>query len=200
MSIPNQLTILRIILSPVFLLFFFADSTDMKIYSFFIFTFAALTDWYDGFIARKYGFITTWGKFLDPLADKVLTSCAFFAFYSIGLLDLWMMVVIIIRDIGITLLRSFAEIKAKPIVTTYSAKVKTFYQMTVVFYVLFFYCFKEISWFSSILSGMFNYLIHPYFVYFLMFTVTLLTIYTGIMYLIDNWKTIRELYASPTRI
>jgi CDP-diacylglycerol--glycerol-3-phosphate 3-phosphatidyltransferase len=172
----------------------------MKFLSFVIFTIAALTDWYDGLIARKYGYITQWGKFLDPLADKILTSTAFFGFYCIGYVELWMLLIIIIRDIGITLVRSIAEFKNKPLITTYSAKVKTFYQMTVIFYVLFFYSFKGFDFINEIFGGLIYYLIHPYFIYLLMFVVTLLTLYTGIMYLIDNWKTIRELYASPNRV
>jgi CDP-diacylglycerol---glycerol-3-phosphate 3-phosphatidyltransferase len=199
MSIPNQLTVLRIILSPIFLYFFFGNGAEMKLISFIIFTVAALTDWYDGLIARKYGYITKWGQFLDPLADKILTSSAFIGFYYIGYVDLWMLIIIIIRDIGITLLRSIAEFQNKTIVTTYSAKVKTFFQMTVVFYVLFFYSFKEFDFINNLLGNLIYYLIHPYFIYFLMFVVTLLTLYTGIMYLVDNRKTIRDLCINADR-
>lgn len=200
MTIPNQLTVLRILLSPVFLVLFFSSNTSTKVISFFVFLIAALTDWYDGMIARKYGYITEWGKFLDPLADKVLTSCAFYAFYVIGYLQLWMLVIIILRDIGITLLRSIAGWKRKPIKTTFSAKVKTFFQLSVVFYFLFFYIFSEVDWIRNNFGETLYYLIHPNFIYLLMMIVTILTLYTGIMYLVDNWKTIRELYADPSRI
>src|SRR6187455_1682946 len=81
MNFPNTLSLIRIILAPVFMVLFLSDSTWMIAASFFIFTIAALTDWYDGWYARRYGFKTRWGQFIDPLADKILTSAAFIAFY-----------------------------------------------------------------------------------------------------------------------
>jgi len=80
MTLPNQLTILRIILSPVFLLFFLSDVIWIKQFSVIIYIVAALSDWYDGWLARKFNYITSWGKFWDPLADKILTSAAFIGF------------------------------------------------------------------------------------------------------------------------
>ncbi len=200
MSLPNQLTVLRMLLSPVFLCLFNSHSKDLRFLSFAIFTIAALTDWYDGVLARKYGFETQWGKFLDPLADKILTSFAFIAFLSIGFIEFWMFLIIVIRDIGITLLRSYAELKNKPVVTTYSAKVKTFIQMTVIFYILFFYSIKDYSWYSNAFGFMTEYLLHPVLIQIMMIVVTFLTLYTGIMYLIDNRKTIREIYASSSQV
>lgn len=200
MSLPNQLTVLRIILSPVFLYFFYSSNKDFKLLSFIIFTIAAITDWYDGVLARKYGFETKWGRFLDPLADKILTSFAFIGFLTIGFIEFWMLLIIVVRDIGITLLRSFSELKGKTIVTTYSAKVKTFIQMTVIFYILFFYCIKDYSFVISIFgSTITDYFLNPILIDFLMIVVTALTLYTGIMYLIDNRKVIREIYASSSQ-
>ncbi len=200
MNLPNQLTVLRILLSPVFLYFFNSESKDLKFLSFCIFTIAAITDWYDGVLARKYGFVTRWGKFLDPLADKILTSFAFIGFLSIGYIQFWMFAIIVVRDIGITLLRSFAELKGKHVVTTFSAKVKTFVQMVVIFYVLFFYCVKDYSWFGSSFGSLSDYLLHPVLIEVMMIIVTVFTLYTGIMYLIDNRKIIREIYASSSEV
>ena len=200
MNLPNQLTVTRILLSPVFLYFFNSHNKDLRFISFCIFTIAAITDWYDGVLARKYGFESRWGKFLDPLADKILTSFAFFAFLSIGYIAFWMFTVIVIRDIGITLLRSYAELKDKPVVTTYSAKVKTFVQMVVIFYVLFFYSIKDFDWFISAFGGSTSYILNPVLIQVMMMIVTILTIYTGIMYLIDNRKIIREIYASSSQV
>lgn len=200
MSLPNQLTVLRILLSPVFLCLFNSQNKDIRFISFCVFTIAALTDWYDGVLARKYGFETQWGKFLDPLADKILTSFAFIAFLSVGFIEFWMFVVIVTRDIGITVLRSYAELKNKPVITTYSAKVKTFIQMVVIFYVLFFYSIKDYQWFGDILGSAADYLLYPVFIKIMMIVVTILTLYTGIMYLIDNRKTIRDIYASSSQV
>ncbi|MCB0752032.1 MAG: CDP-alcohol phosphatidyltransferase family protein, partial [Ignavibacteriae bacterium] len=109
MVLPNQLTTLRIILTPVFLfLFLSGDSLYMQI-SLAVYIIAAITDWYDGWLARKFDYITTWGKFMDPLADKILTSTAFFAFVFIDVLSLWMVIVVVFRDLFVTGLRLFAE-------------------------------------------------------------------------------------------
>ena len=87
MTLPNQLTILRILLTPLFILLFISDRIFLKELSVFVFIIAALTDWYDGWIARKLGTVSRWGVFLDPLADKILTSAAFVAFAWLGLVE-----------------------------------------------------------------------------------------------------------------
>ena len=129
MVLPNQLTILRIILTPVFLFFFLSDNPIFKIISLGIFIVAALTDWYDGWLARKFNYITNWGKFWDPLADKILTSGAFIGFVILKIIPLWMVVIIIARDFIITSLRSYADYKDISFHTSYYAKWKTFFQM-----------------------------------------------------------------------
>ena len=106
MSIPNSLTIFRILLTPVFVILLFSDSSFWKQISLVVYIVAALTDWYDGWVARKYGYVTRWGKFLDPLADKILSSAALFSFVALSLVDAWMVWIIVLRDFLITGLRS----------------------------------------------------------------------------------------------
>jgi len=77
MVLPNQLTTLRIILTPIFFFLFISDNPLLKQIALIIYFIAAITDWYDGWLARKFNYITNWGKFMDPLADKFLTSAAF---------------------------------------------------------------------------------------------------------------------------
>jgi phosphatidylglycerophosphate synthase len=84
---PNVLTVLRIILIPVFLLLIFADSWYYKISALLVFTLASLTDFYDGRIARRDGTITSFGRFMDPLADKLLVSSALIAFVMLGMVE-----------------------------------------------------------------------------------------------------------------
>jgi CDP-diacylglycerol--glycerol-3-phosphate 3-phosphatidyltransferase len=139
MTLPNQLTILRIFLTPVFVALFLSENVFLKQLSVPVYIVAALTDWYDGWFARKFGYMTKWGRFLDPLADKILTSSAFIAFASLKLVETWMVVAIVVRDLLITILRSYAEFKDKPVITTKSAKVKTFVQMVFIYYLLFGY-------------------------------------------------------------
>src|SRR4030067_3595138 len=111
MVLPNQLTILRIILTPVFLFFFLSPEPLYKQISLGIYIIAALTDWYDGWLARKFNYITSWGKFWDPLADKILTSAAFIGFAIVDLVPLRMVIIIIGRDGIISLLRDFSDMK-----------------------------------------------------------------------------------------
>lgn len=135
MTLPNQLTLLRILLTPVFVFLLFIDSMWAKIGAFAVFTIAALTDWYDGYAARKLGGITMWGQFLDPLADKILVSSGFICFSVIGYIPAWMVMVIVIRDFLITIFRSYAIIKSRPIQTSYFAKIKTFVQFGIIYFI-----------------------------------------------------------------
>src|SRR5437867_9691889 len=125
MSIPNSLTVFRILLTPVFLVLLFAESSFLKQLALVVYIVAALTDWYDGWVARRYGYVTRWGKFLDPLADKILSSAALFSFVALRLVDAWMVWIIVLRDFLITGLRSYAEWRDQPIVTSKTAQAKT---------------------------------------------------------------------------
>ncbi|MBI4535095.1 MAG: CDP-alcohol phosphatidyltransferase family protein, partial [Ignavibacteriae bacterium] len=84
LNLPNQLTLLRVVLTPVFVVMLLSTSSLQKQISLVVFIIAALTDWYDGWVARKLGYISRWGKFLDPLADKILSSSALLAYVYLG--------------------------------------------------------------------------------------------------------------------
>jgi CDP-diacylglycerol--glycerol-3-phosphate 3-phosphatidyltransferase len=199
-SPPNQLTLLRILLTPVFVGLLFSQNPLLRQWAFVAFTIASLTDWYDGWVARKWGYISRWGKFFDPLADKVLTSAAFFAFAVLGLAQFWMVWIIVIRDILITVLRALAEFKDQPVVTTFLAKVKTFAQMTLLYYILILYIAKTTQGFWSGSISLIDLLLNPTLVYILMLAITLITLWTGITYILDNRKTILDLYVNRSRI
>ena len=89
MNLPNKLTMARIILSPIFMVAFLINNIYTRYLALFIFAVAALTDMYDGHLARKTGVVTSFGKFMDPLADKLLTSTAFIAFVALGYVKSW---------------------------------------------------------------------------------------------------------------
>lgn len=199
MVYPNQLTVLRIILTPVFLFLFLADDPLQKQISLIVFFIAAITDWYDGWLARKFNYITNWGKFLDPLADKILTSTAFYAFVAIGMLDLWMVNVIVIRDFLITGLRVYAEFKKNSFTTSKSAQWKTFMQMIFLYFLLFVYIAKTVEFISSGNEYIFDILLNRKFIYFTMLAITLFTLYTGISYLIKNRWLIKRLLSRETQ-
>lgn len=192
-TLPNSLTFLRIFLTPVFLLLFISDSDVDKQISLAIFIIAALTDWYDGWAARKFGNVSRLGIFLDPLADKILSSTALIAFAYLNLIDLWLVIIIIVRDITITLLRSFAELKNKTIVTTYLAKAKTTIQYVVIYYILVLYVVKTLPYTKKDFPTVYEYIIyllHPMVLFGMMLLVTILTVWTGISYIYHNREVI----------
>lgn len=199
MVLPNQLTVLRIILTPVFLYLFLSGDPFLVRISFIVFIVAAITDWYDGWLARKFNYITNWGKFMDPLADKILTSAAFFGFVFWDVLSLWMVIVIVARDLIITLLRVYADYKKVKFTTTRLAKIKTFAQMFFLYYLLFFYALQTFENIAENFSSVFSILLDPQLVYWTMFIITLFTAYTGINYFINNRKLIKKLFSSETK-
>ena len=199
MSLPNQLTIVRIILTPVFLIILLVDRLACNQLALLVFTIASLTDWYDGWVARKWGYVSRWGKFLDPLADKVLTSAAFVSFIHLNLAPVWMVWIIVARDLLITILRSVAEYKDRPVITSGPAKTKTFSQFVVIYYILILYTLHITPSIYQQYSSAIDFLLNRDLLYALMFVVTVFTTWTGVAYLIDNRKTIAELYASVVR-
>jgi len=198
-SPPNQLTFLRILLTPVFLVFLLSSDLVLRQWSLVVFILAASTDWYDGWLARRWGYVTRWGAFLDPLADKVLTSAALVAYAFLGLVSGWMIWIIIIRDAIVTILRSYAEYKGKPVETTRLAKIKTFAQYVLIYYLLIFYVAQYTPFIEEKFSGVIKILLDGTFIYTAMVVITSITLWTGIVYMIDNWKTIRELYESSNK-
>lgn len=184
-TLPNQLSILRIVLSPLFLYLFLSDNLLYKKISVGVYLIATITDWYDGWHARKFGVVTKTGIFLDPLADKILTSCAFIGFYLIGMMPLWMVILIVIRDIVITVMRSYSEMNGRTLPTSYIAKVKTFVQMTYIFaiLVLFFWSISTNDLSTRVDIGVF--LLSEY-NFYAMLVVTLLTVYTGVTYFFEK--------------
>lgn len=193
-NLPNQLTLLRVVLTPVFASLILSSSSLNKQLSLVVFIIAALTDWYDGWTARKFGYISRWGKFLDPLADKILTSAAFLVFVSLGLIDAWMAWIVIMRDFLITGLRSYAEYKDQPIITSKSAQAKTFGQFVVIYYILILYVARNIPPVYEQFGPKIDMWMHPQVLFGMMLLVTLSTVGTGVAYLFDNRKQLRELF------
>ena len=127
MNLANKLTMLRVLLVPVFIIFMIIDSFWANIIALLIFIAASITDYFDGAIARKQNTITTLGIFLDPLADKLLVTSAFISFVGIYTLNVpaWMVICIIAREFIITGLRSIAASKNIIIPASMAGKVKT---------------------------------------------------------------------------
>ncbi|AFN75662.1 CDP-diacylglycerol/glycerol-3-phosphate 3-phosphatidyltransferase [Melioribacter roseus P3M-2] len=193
MLLPNQLTVLRIILTPVFFFLFLSGEPLLIQISALVYIIAAITDWYDGWLARKFNYITEWGKFLDPLADKILTSAAFLALVLVGILELWMVSLIIFRDILITGLRIWADYKRVSFSTSKTAKWKTFFQMAFQYYLLLIYTLKSFDSLNREYTRLFEILFDKDFIYYTMLAITIFTVYTGITYFISNWSLIKKI-------
>ena len=195
MILPNQLTILRIVLTPVFLYFFISDDLLMKQISLAVFFVAALSDWYDGWLARKFNYITEWGKFMDPLADKILTSAAFIGFVLVGLLEWWMVAIILVRDFIITFLRIYADRKGLVFTTSYYAQWKTLLQMVFLYYLLIIYIGSVTPELNSEFSKVFQVLLNPELLYFIMLLITIITVHSGLFYIYKNKEVIRKIFS-----
>jgi CDP-diacylglycerol--glycerol-3-phosphate 3-phosphatidyltransferase len=140
MNAPNFLTLLRIALAPVFMVFFLMESYYMRLVALGLFIVAALTDLADGYYARKLGVITGFGKFMDPLADKILVSSALISFIALNYVSPLPVILIVGREFSITGLRLLAAYKGVVIPPSWFAKIKTFLQMTVVGVVMGYIC------------------------------------------------------------
>ncbi len=192
MNIPNFLTLLRIVLSPVFMFFFLIDTFPMRLLGLGLFVFAALTDLADGYYARKRGVITGFGKFMDPLADKILVSSALISFTALRYVSPFPVMLIIGREFLITGLRLVAAYKGVIIPPTFGAKVKTFLQMWVVALVLAYIClhsafdFYEVQ--PSPLAGFDAVLYTNWF----MWITAIITVWTGLDYIVKYSSMIRS--------
>jgi CDP-diacylglycerol--glycerol-3-phosphate 3-phosphatidyltransferase len=130
MNLPNKITILRVFMIPLFLIFFLVPGIPYgKLIAAVIFITASLTDFIDGYIARKYHLVTNFGKFADPLADKLLVSAALICFVQLQLVPAWIIIVIISREFIISGFRLVASDNGVVIAASYWGKFKTTSQM-----------------------------------------------------------------------
>ena len=186
-NIPNLLTLLRILLIPVFWVLLMYDdgqNAGSRLAATFIFMFAAFTDWLDGYLARKEGLVTTFGKIADPLADKALTGAALIGLSMLGELYWWVTVVILLREVGVTLIR-FVVLKHGVIPASRGGKLKTLFQMAGI--VLFLLPIKPdmtaLWWTRNSVMGV----------------AVILTVVTGLDYVIKAYRTRRESKAARAR-
>ena len=166
MNLPNKLTILRMILIIPFLLVLYLDVPYATYWALGIFIVASLTDMLDGKIARKRNLITDFGKFMDPLADKMLVTAAMVWFVEIGQMAGWALLVVLLREFAVSGLRMVASDKGRVIAAGWSGKVKT--ASTMVCVVLMFLPIPEIV--NTIC----------------VWVIVLTTLYSGVEYFVKN--------------
>lgn len=139
MNTPNKLTLLRIILVPVFCFFLLADWIPHNfLYAGIVFGLASITDYFDGMLARKHNLITDFGKFMDPVADKLLVTSAITCFIERGLCSSWILIVILAREFLVTSIRLVAASKGNVIAANMWGKVKTVSQIAAIVIVIIF--------------------------------------------------------------
>lgn len=133
MNLPNKLTMFRVVLIPFFVLFMLVDITQFdKWIALAVFIVASLTDLLDGKIARKYNLVTNFGKFMDPLADKLLVCSALICLVALSKIPAWIVIVIIAREFIISGFRLIASDNGVVIAASYWGKFKTTFQMVMI--------------------------------------------------------------------
>lgn len=195
-TLPTIVTCVRIVLAPLVYVLIIADSPRASPWAAIVFVFGALTDYADGWLARKRKEVTSFGVFFDPLADKILVSAAFLGFAETEILPLWPVLLMITRDVGTTLLRSYADDIGQPVVTSRSAKTKTFAQMTFVVLLL------VLSWVSVSglpFSSTATLLLISDITLWTVYIVALYTVWTGMEYLIANREVVQRFWQKDAR-
>lgn len=168
MNLPNKLTILRVIMIPIFLVLLLW--LDIRWAATVIFIAASLTDLLDGYIARSQNLVTNFGKFADPLADKLLVAAALISFVELKELSGWVVIVLISREFIVTGLRLLAVEKGKVLAAGFSGKLKTATQMVMIVYLLINFSFPYADIIKNILVGL----------------SVLFSVYSAVEYIIQN--------------
>ena len=190
MNIPNRITISRILLIPLFvvMMMFNFGMGDMQFLGVtlpvnhfiggLIFIFASATDWVDGYYARKYNLVTTFGKFLDPLADKLLVSAAFILLVEMQIAPAWIVIVIISREFAVTGLRLVLAGGGEVVAANQLGKIKTVTQIVAITFGLFHNAIFEI-W-------------HIPFTMIMLYVALIFTVWSGWDYFYKNRRVLLE--------
>lgn len=186
LNLPNKLTLIRMFLAPIYLALMLIEFPYHYIVALAVFSVASLTDMLDGKIARKNNLITVFGKLLDPLADKMLTTAALLAFMREGWCSIWIVMIVLTREFAVAGVRLIATAQGIVIPANYWGKVKTVSQMvfTIVIMLLAeldatFNIFANAGWFT--LARVSN---------IMLWITAVLTVVSGITYFVDSQKLI----------
>jgi CDP-diacylglycerol--glycerol-3-phosphate 3-phosphatidyltransferase len=177
--IPNTLSGLRLVISPIFFILLISSSPLNQQISVVLFIIGSFSDYLDGYYARKYNLSSNLGKFLDPLADKFLTTAAFVGFALLSIIPFWMVIIIVGRDFITTFLRMGNDEKIK---TSNFAKLKTMLQMLFIAYILVLIFLRNLNYGTQMFAK-YNSLIFSKLTYFTMLALVVLTLITLFDYL-----------------
>ena len=188
-NLPNALTVLRLVLVPIFVVLGLQSQSWSALWAaFFVFAVAAITDRFDGELARSWGQITDFGRIADPIADKALTLCGFGLLSYQGFLPWWLTILIAVRELGITAMRGFFLRRGVVVAANQAGKLKTFMQMVALGTLL-------IPWahFTAINEANEGWVVLLIRLGQIFAGVALaLTLYSGVMYVIDGVRLMRE--------
>ena len=170
MTTASKITLVRVVMIPAFMAAFLLSPCYgwLKWLALGIFILASLTDYVDGHIARKYNQVSDFGKFLDPLADKLLVISAMCIFCQWGLMPAWALMIVLTREFAVTGLRLIAVQKGRVIAAGWSGKVKTFSTMVALCVWIVFHAWTWLNW-------------------VVILVIVLPTLYSGVEYFIRNW-------------
>ncbi|MDY4078336.1 MAG: CDP-diacylglycerol--glycerol-3-phosphate 3-phosphatidyltransferase [Clostridium sp.] len=192
MNLANKLTVMRMILVPIFLVFLVFDCIPYgKLVATALFIIASITDKLDGYIARSRNQVTNFGKFMDPLADKLLVTAALISLVELNCIPAWAVVVIIAREFAVSGLRTIAASDGNVIAASWWGKIKTVIQMIAIILLLLKVSISEYTFLSTfigrvkVLSWIFNSLS-----IYMFYIAVIITIISGVDYFIKNKESI----------
>ena len=179
LNLPNLLTLARVAAVPVVLLLLLSDSRTAGLWAAAVFGMAATTDFVDGWLARKWGIVTVLGKFLDPLADKLIVMVALIMLIPLDRVPAWAVFLILAREMVVTGLRSIASSEGIVIAASDLGKYKTIYQMVAIPGLMLHY---DYNWFFGLEWGIFQVNMHNFGIFFF-YIAFVLTLWSGFDYL-----------------
>ena len=179
LNLPNILTMMRIAAIPLLAALLLTSSKSSGFWAAAVFALASITDWLDGYLARRMGIVTVFGKFLDPIADKMIVMAAMVMILPFGRVPAWMVLVILGREIIITGLRGIASSEGIVIQASDLGKFKTIFQIVAILGLILHY---DYNWFFGIAHPLLTVNMHNIGMFYL-WIATILTIWSGIDYL-----------------
>jgi len=186
MNLPNKITIARIFLTFLFMFFLFSKGIVFKGLALLTFIIASVSDFLDGYLARKHNLTTDFGRLMDPIADKVLILAAFLSFVELKLVPAWMVVLIISRELIITGVRILASTNGRVLSASRRGKHKTVTQVIAIITILSFIFMREVGIKATNLWGATPEAYFRQLILLLMFITVVLTLTSGISYVIKN--------------
>lgn len=193
MNLPNKLTLSRIIMVPFFVASLYIPFPHHMAVALGIFMLASVTDFFDGAIARKRGLVTDFGKFLDPLADKILVLCALTCFISFGFTEVYVVLVTLTREFAVSGIRLIASSKGNVIAANIFGKIKTVTQMIAIIFSLVMMYLEELISLNLFPNFSNHSLIFHIISHSLMAIGALFVILSGAVYIIQNRHVIQDM-------